>query len=356
MTHVAEIGKVNTSYWSHYFPNATIVRLNVTTSFVGLDFNKSDMIIDHGSVDHQKNLHALWDYVRPGGFYVMEFPIDSLPTTSSRGLEYLHHPEQLNSLTQNILQNNFPFFVDTSIGRLEWGIRLADSNQPQSQQQRSQSSQKQRENHQQPLVQQLQQRQKKPPPQQLQEQQQLRNQQLKLQAIQHLHDQQQKYHNQRPHRQQQRRRLRQCAGIFDWAWSMLTGLFVWTRSDLTLNCNWQSDSTHHVINIDPPMGETITTTNNTTTLPVTLPPTGTKKPTTPPTKTTTTKTTTTTTTTKAKTTPVTMHKGVVGEMFGKNRAASFCIVIRKRIGSPPPIKNIGGSTRVPYLETISLSE
>ena len=176
------------------------------------------MIIDHGSVDHQKNLHALWDYVRPGGFYVMEFPIDTLPATSSRGLEYLHHPEQLDSITTQILQTNFPFFVDTSIGRLEWGVQIANS--------------------------------------------------------------------QHPH---QRRKL--CAGMVDWIWSGLSG-----KCDLVTEGSNKS-------------GRRLLETEIKS-----------------------------------------------SEIFGKNPAASFCIVIRKRLGSPPPIKNIGGRARVPFMETTELKE
>lgn len=148
VTHVAEIGRAGAAadVWAHFFPNATIIGLDVPadrakvsgvgtvfpgthrvwgagakTDVVNFELPESglDVIIDHSrNASQQHHLRVLWEAVRPGGLYVMEF----LPDMSSRGLEFLHRPEQLEVYTNEVLTGNFPFFVDTSMGRPEWGV------------------------------------------------------------------------------------------------------------------------------------------------------------------------------------------------------------------------------------------
>lgn len=140
--------------WRDYFPNAEILGLDccvANTSLVEMleqsprvkflngssESNSSaalrplhaesiDILIDdgdHSLAGQQKTLDTLWQYVRPGGYYIIEDVAYNIngATLAERSKNPFLHPEMLTHRTTKILQSNDAFLTDTSLGHRAWG-------------------------------------------------------------------------------------------------------------------------------------------------------------------------------------------------------------------------------------------
>lgn len=85
-------------------------------SINSLNYHVVEMDIVFDSVKHERKdqellLPLLWDKVKPGGFYIIEYLHPDFG-----GFDYELHPEELKTFTLSVLHDNLVQFVDTHLG------------------------------------------------------------------------------------------------------------------------------------------------------------------------------------------------------------------------------------------------